>query len=209
MLSRLIFSFLRSASGRAGMIAPLDPSASLPKKESRRAGVRGETLAYWYLRRHKFRPVAKNYTSANVPGEIDFIGYDGAVLAFVEVKYRAGADPWKRRPEDAVDPTKRSIFSASRTISSPSGNWTRRAPASTSSPSSRAPAPNQCFSFTRAPSRSMLRRPQKQTFHLPRAARAPLSPEASLRKKSHCGAQVLRPFVAKCDKIKPSLWSRQ
>jgi Holliday junction resolvase-like predicted endonuclease len=107
MLSRLISSFLKSASGRAGMIAPLDPSASLPKKESRRAGVRGETLAYLYLRRHKFRPVAKNYTSPNVPGEIDFIGYDGPVLAFVEVKYHAGADPWKPRPEDAVDQAKR------------------------------------------------------------------------------------------------------
>jgi putative endonuclease len=107
MLSRLIFSFLRSASGRAGMIAPLDPSAGLPKKVSRRTGVRGETLAYWYLRRHKFRPVAKNYTSPNVAGEIDFIGYDGPVLAFVEVKYRAGAEPWKPRPEDAVDPTRR------------------------------------------------------------------------------------------------------
>lgn len=107
MFSRLIFSFLRSASGRGGMIAPLDPSASLPKKETRRAGVRGETLAYWYLRRHKYCPMAKNCTSPNVPGEIDFIGYDGPVLAFVEEKYRAGADPWRPRPEDAVDQAKR------------------------------------------------------------------------------------------------------
>jgi putative endonuclease len=107
MFSRLIFSFLRSASGRGRMIAPLDPAASLPKKETRRAGVRGETLAYWYLRRHKYRAVARNYTSPNVSGEIDFIGYDGPILAFVEVKYRAGAEPWKPRPEDAVDQAKR------------------------------------------------------------------------------------------------------
>jgi putative endonuclease len=107
MLSRLIFSFLTSSSVRKGMVAPLDASAALPKHESRRAGVRGETLAYWYLRRHKFHPVARNYTSPNVAGEIDFIGYDGPVLAFVEVKYRAGADPWKPRPEDAVDQAKR------------------------------------------------------------------------------------------------------
>jgi putative endonuclease len=107
MLSRLIFSFLKFASGRRGMVAPLDPSASLPKQESRRAGVRGETLAYWYLRRHKYRPVARNYTSPNVDGEIDFIGFDGSTLAFVEVKYRTGADPWKPRPEDAVDQAKR------------------------------------------------------------------------------------------------------
>ena len=107
MLSRLIFSFLKSASGRGGMIAPLDPSSSLPKHEPRRAGIRGETLAYWYLRRHKYRPVARNYTSPNVGGEIDFIGYDGPTLAFVEVKYRAGVDPWKPRPEDAVDQVKR------------------------------------------------------------------------------------------------------
>ena len=107
MLSRLIFSFLKSASGRGRMIAPLDPSASLPRKDSRRAGVRGETLASWYLRRHKYRPVARNYTSPNVPREFDFIGYDGPALAFVEVKYRAGADPRKPRPEDAVDQAKR------------------------------------------------------------------------------------------------------
>lgn len=107
MISRLIFSFLKSASGRGGMIAPLDPAASLPKHESRRAGVRGGTLAYWFLRRNKYRPVATNYTSPNVLGEIDFIGYDGSILAFVEVKYRAGVDPWKPRPEDAVDQAKR------------------------------------------------------------------------------------------------------
>lgn len=89
------------------MIAPLDPAARLARQESRRAGVRGETLAYWYLRRYKYRPVARNYTSPNIAGEIDFIGYDGPILAFVEVKYRAGAEPWKPRPEDAVDHTKR------------------------------------------------------------------------------------------------------
>lgn len=89
------------------MLAPADPAASLPKQESRRAGVRGETLAYWYLRCYKYRPVARNYTSPHIAGEIDFIGYDGPILAFVEVKYRAGANPWKPRPEEAVDQTKR------------------------------------------------------------------------------------------------------
>ena len=107
MLSRLIFSFLKSASGRGGVVTPVDPAANLPKQESRRAGVRGETLAYWYLRRHRYRPIARNFTSPNVDGEIDFIGFDGPILAFVEVKYRAGSEPWKPRPEDAVDQTKR------------------------------------------------------------------------------------------------------
>jgi putative endonuclease len=89
------------------MVTPVELSGNLPKHQSRRAGIRGETLAYWYLRRHKYRPLARNYTSPNISGEIDFIGYDGPMLAFVEVKFRAGADPWKPHPEDAVDQAKR------------------------------------------------------------------------------------------------------
>jgi len=58
------------------------------KQRARRTGIRGETYAYWYLRRHGYVLVARNYRSPGIKGEIDMIGYDGPVLAFVEAKTR-------------------------------------------------------------------------------------------------------------------------
>lgn len=73
---------------------------------ARRTGVRGETYAYWYLRRHRYVMVARNYTAAGLKGEIDMVGYDGPVLAFVEVKTRAATRADLPRPEEAVDAEK-------------------------------------------------------------------------------------------------------
>jgi putative endonuclease len=50
--------------------------------------VRGETYAYWYLRRQGYIFVARNYTPHGIKGEIDLVGYDGKTLAFVEVRTR-------------------------------------------------------------------------------------------------------------------------
>jgi putative endonuclease len=63
-------------------------------------GARGETLAYWYLRREGYTIVARNRRARSVDGEVDLIGWDGPVLAFVEVKTRTSdaAGP----PEAAV-----------------------------------------------------------------------------------------------------------
>jgi len=90
-------------------------SGESPKQQARRTGIRGETYAYWYLRRHGYILVARNYRTPGLKGEIDMVGYDGPVLAFVEVKTRAAAnsagsaDPAKpqARPEDAVNSEKR------------------------------------------------------------------------------------------------------
>jgi putative endonuclease len=46
-------------------------------------------------------------TVPGVHGEIDLIGYDGDVLAFVEVKTRQGEDGARGLPEDAVTRDKR------------------------------------------------------------------------------------------------------
>ena len=54
------------------------------KRRALRTGVRGETYAYWYLRRHGYVLVARNYMLPEMKGEIDLVGFDGPVLAFVE-----------------------------------------------------------------------------------------------------------------------------
>ena len=77
------------------------------RQRARRTGVRGETYAYWYLRRHGYVVVARNYTVPGVKGEIDLAGYDGPVLAFVEVKTRAATAPGQPRPGDAVHEQRR------------------------------------------------------------------------------------------------------
>src|SRR5580692_2759702 len=63
------------------------------KNRARQTGVRGETYAYWYLRRHGYILVARNFTSPGIKGEIDMVGYDGPTLAFVEVKTRTIVEP--------------------------------------------------------------------------------------------------------------------
>ena len=65
-------------------------------------GVRGETYAYWYLRRHGYVLIARNYRAPGLKGEIDLVGYDGPVLAFVEVKTRRTEKPGDTLPEENV-----------------------------------------------------------------------------------------------------------
>jgi Holliday junction resolvase-like predicted endonuclease len=93
-------------------------AASAAKLAARRTGIRGETFAYWYLRRRGYVIVARNFMAPGVKGEIDLAGYDGKVLAFIEVKTRAitteqdakeraPGNKIKILPEDAVTPAKR------------------------------------------------------------------------------------------------------
>jgi putative endonuclease len=51
-------------------------------------GRRGETEAYFHLRRLGYRIVATNFRVPNDRGEIDLIAWDGDVLCFIEVKTR-------------------------------------------------------------------------------------------------------------------------
>lgn len=85
-----------------------DPPASGDKKElARQTGIRGETYAYWYLRRHGYVFVARNYQPSGAKGELDLIGYDGATLAFVEVRTRTVRGEQKGLPELSVTEEKR------------------------------------------------------------------------------------------------------
>jgi putative endonuclease len=70
-----------------------DPSAaSRSKLRARQTGIRGETYAYWYLRRHGYVFIARNFTPRASKGELDMVGYDGSTLAFVEVRTRTLRD---------------------------------------------------------------------------------------------------------------------
>ncbi|HEV2177094.1 MAG TPA: YraN family protein [Terriglobia bacterium] len=67
-------------------------------------GKRGETLAYWYLRRAGYTMVARNRRSTS-GGELDLVGWDASVLAFIEVKTRSSLEAGP--PEAAVLPEQR------------------------------------------------------------------------------------------------------
>ena len=104
LFARVIFGLVNWAA-RNGLSEEAVTKQS--KQRARQTGVRGETFAYWYLRRHGYILVARNFTVPGIKGEIDLVGYDGPVLAFVEVKTRSGSSEEFGKPEDAVTPEKR------------------------------------------------------------------------------------------------------
>jgi Holliday junction resolvase-like predicted endonuclease len=64
--------------------------------EALQTGVRGETYAYWYLRRLGHIFGARNYMPEHAKGALDLIGFDGDTLAFVEVRTRlVGKASWR------------------------------------------------------------------------------------------------------------------
>jgi len=104
LFARVIFGLVNWAA-RNGLSE--ESAVKQSKQRARQTGVRGETFAYWYLRRHGYILVARNFTVPGIKGEIDLVGYDGPVLAFVEVKTRSGSSEEFGKPEDAVTPEKR------------------------------------------------------------------------------------------------------
>jgi putative endonuclease len=115
IFSRLIFQAVRWASRRGlreeesfSNVARLE-ARSAKKLEARSAGVRGETYAYWFLRRHGYVFVAKNYTPRGIKGELDLIGYDGKTLAFVEVRTRTVKEDAVALPELSVTREKQRV----------------------------------------------------------------------------------------------------
>ncbi len=100
---------LRAAMGglRAGVAESESRDKSEEGRERRESGYRGELLAYWYLRREGYVVIRRNFRSA-AGGEIDLIGWDGPVLAFVEVKTRIAGSV--NAPEAAVHGEKRELL---------------------------------------------------------------------------------------------------
>jgi putative endonuclease len=128
IFSRLIFGAVRWAA-RKGLRGELEDSADEGalirpspagsrfeekrvagrKLEAGRTGVRGETYAYWYLRRNEYVFVARNYMPRGAKGEIDLIGYDGTTLAFVEVRTRTLRNVLTALPELSVTTDKQRV----------------------------------------------------------------------------------------------------
>jgi putative endonuclease len=104
MLPQLMFSILNFAASKG---FAEDSVGSSAKQLARKAGVRGEAYAYWYLRREGYIVIARNFTMPGIKGELDLVAYDGEFLAFVEVKTRAKAAPGQPTPEDAINLEKR------------------------------------------------------------------------------------------------------
>lgn len=111
ILARAMFGLVSFAArnGLAETSAPATRSAA--GHRARRTGVRGETYAYWYLRRNGYVMIARNFTNRGVRGEIDLVGYDGETLAFVEVKTRTTPRGEFGSAEDAVTPDKQRLLS--------------------------------------------------------------------------------------------------
>ncbi len=55
-------------------------------------GQDGEDAAFFYLRRKGYVVVARRWSSGDLPGDIDLIAWQGALLCMVEVKTRTAHD---------------------------------------------------------------------------------------------------------------------
>jgi putative endonuclease len=73
-------------------------------------GVRGETYAYWYLRRLGYIFIARNYMPLRVKGELDLIGYDGDTLAIVEVRTRRALKGQPALPKMSITKDKHEVL---------------------------------------------------------------------------------------------------
>ena len=98
-----------------GILRVLDAAARLLPKRRRAAahlatGKEGEDDAYFYLRRHGYVVVARNWRTRRRRGELDLVAWDGPVLCFVEVKTRRTRD--LKPAEAAVDRPKRRELAA-------------------------------------------------------------------------------------------------
>jgi putative endonuclease len=108
LISRAIFKLVHWAA-RKGLRDDYTDSLTQRKHAARRAGIRGETYAYWYLRRHGYIFVARNYTPRGIKGELDLVGYDGETLAFVEVRTRTLREDLTALPELSITTDKQRL----------------------------------------------------------------------------------------------------
>ena len=107
IFSSFIFELVDWAARRGLATQSLSQEGDHSRQPRHLTGVRGETFAYWYLRRHGYVMVCRNFRAPGIKGEIDLVGFDGPVLAFIEVKTRTSKPNAASLPEDAITPDKR------------------------------------------------------------------------------------------------------
>ena len=95
----MTLSFLSQIFKRAFQGWSRENEEGLNRSPNKRRGESGELEAYRCLRKNGYEIVARNYRKRF--GEIDLIGWDKGVLAFIEVKFRTGQE--HGRPEEAVN----------------------------------------------------------------------------------------------------------
>ena len=71
-------------------------------------GLAGEDAAFFYLRRKGYSVVARRWSSGDIPGDVDLIAWQGALLCLIEVKTRTAHD--MTPAESAVDSHKRAVL---------------------------------------------------------------------------------------------------
>jgi putative endonuclease len=98
-LARLNVWKLASKSGGEPLEKLKDSSFAESRSSNLERGDSGEHLAYRFLRRNGYKIVARKYKKKF--GEIDLIGWDKDILAFIEVKSRSHLE--RGRPEEAVN----------------------------------------------------------------------------------------------------------
>lgn len=109
LLARAGFAWVRWKS-RRGLRDDAAAQHDDHKHEALRVGIRGETYAYWYLRRHGYVFIARNYEPAREKGELDLVGFDGDTLAFVEVRTRALVKGRPALPELSISKEKHEVL---------------------------------------------------------------------------------------------------
>src|SRR5215813_10299335 len=113
LFSRAMYELVRWKS-RRGLTDDAGPDVGESKADAKsvaqQTGVRGETFAYWYLRRHGYVFVARNYSPTSAKGELDLVGYDGETLAFVEVRTRTIREELTAMPELSVTEEKQKVL---------------------------------------------------------------------------------------------------
>lgn len=109
IVSALIYRAI-SWAARHGLRDDADSSPEKKKHEARRTGLSGETFAFWYLRKHGYVIVARNYMPRSGRGELDLVGFAGETLAFVEVRTPPVRDELTAIPELSIAPDKRHVL---------------------------------------------------------------------------------------------------
>jgi len=109
LIARIGFAWVQWQS-RLGLRDPGDATGQANKHEALQLGVRGETYAYWYLRRLGYIFIARNYSPSRAKGELDLIGYDGETLVIVEVRTRRAQKNQPSLPELSITKEKHEVL---------------------------------------------------------------------------------------------------